>query len=530
MSTRNKTICLALLLSVWALLHIPVLNYGTQKVPITKAYIGDEQYPINGSLRILSEKNMLGLRDGSSGQYGPVFSVIPMPAIAANYAALRYLDRAVSDAGQYREYLYFDYGQLLYFVRWISVLWAVLGLVGIWKILSSSFINPAKSIRLPILGTSLVATNYFYFMYSHQVRHWIFISVAVVWQLYFIFKTMTEDRWRNYAYASLLSVMAFGISYIAALFQLSWLPVLYLSYRKDRRDFWKKLAIISLVSAAGYSLMFIWNPGPLLRIAGIWGQLWGVSSGGDVKQASGFLPSLWPYLKIMAINQPLIVASMSVMIWVAIKNKLRPNNIALTSMAVPAMVILLLLSTGDYYQARYVFIQIIVLILSALVLFAAISRGDYPQKKPIVTFISFLLVGEVLLHVVHDVRWAQLMHQGPEENGLISEISERKAVVYMEDQGLLGGMHTSSSLMSYFNDCAPSWVLLKKIAALKPPADSRPLDVVYSCHGKDDGSKRTAKYQIVPTGYSIPDEFFQRSMYRLWRAKDYRKKFVWKPI
>jgi hypothetical protein len=273
-TVRKCWIYIALCAFVWFGLHVPSLEYGARDVPLYITYIGDEQVPVNGALHVLKEQNLLALRDANKAYYGPLMVMLAVPGAVFDFARAA-LFEGVSSALAYRNHVVWDWGGMLMFGRTLAIVVGFIGLYLMGRILLLSEINPRRHVVPVLLAVTLLATEYFYFHYTAQFRHWVFLTTILLAQLY-VFFLMRRDGFASLRYwiiQAALTITTFGISYLGVFFQAVWaLPVFgWLRQPHVHKTLLKRLVAYAVSLAVGAALIIWWHPNAFFRIIGIVG-------------------------------------------------------------------------------------------------------------------------------------------------------------------------------------------------------------------------------------------------------------------
>lgn len=499
--------------ALWAGLHYWIVDYGTEGVPLTRAYVGDEQAPLSGALHMAQAKSLLAMKGRDSDYYGPVFSLLVTPAVA-----LDYLDRMksglVKTAEDYKLSYTLDWGRALFKARWISVIFGFLGLVALWFLLNDEIINPQRKKIIPLLGTALMATNFYYFLYSGWLRHWIYLTVFLIIQFLCLVKIKQQSKKIYWLGFLLVSLMGFGISMQSALiYQIMWLPLLLSWVRSSNKAELKKFVIFILLYVLGLALIILWNPTPYFR-------LWAYSEVPNTHLATNPLPILVYYLGVIAFNQPFVTSSFLIGLLIAWREKLYKVE-WFWIMVLPALAHLALFPFLFHAEPRYIMpvIAIVILLATCILMRVALARLGLVM--------AILMVLEITFQSIMDFRWSWLAKAGPEEKIAINYIRS------VEDTGkvlvaahILGTSHSKDSYLRFVNVCIGKNPadLFKYLTTLDPPTQPKPLEADYVCGDKNSGQKSVQDYDhvIYPVGYELASNFFEERTIRLWFSGELR--------
>lgn len=483
-STRLNAILLTLLAVVWTVLHVPGVLYGTQNTPLHISYVGDEQSPVNGALHMLNERSILGLQNVPTLYYGPVFAVIATPAVVADFIVAVTSD-GVRTAQAYRDRVIWDWGGIVIWARITVVLASILGFYFMYKVLMTHTCNPSQSSILALSGTTLVALNYYYFQYSHFFKHWIFVLVILLIQVYLtilLFETDGKNisHWISHG---VLGVAGFGISYISMLFYVAFIPTAICLWRIGEDARTRLVKYVLLVSAGGLAVI-LWHPHAFIRYLGFLGV--GQSTGGlgDTQSPLGTGESSWAYYAVEIIwNHLPVLLALTILIITLRKTKtLRLTTWAwiLGSMAV---INLFLFAPSEHHEGRYMLPTIVMTLLVTAVLLMQYFCS--PHRSRWVTWsVVTLLVIYGIYHIAHVGRWVYVYAQGPAEKNMIEEVlalqrSTDKPVALVQSY-IAGHVHTREAYRAYIEKRGREDVnLYKAIMGTSLPEDVEPLDVRY---------------------------------------------------
>ncbi len=502
----------------WSAVHWWVVSYGTQDVPLTKAYVGDEQSPLIGALHMAKEKSPFGLRNNSSVYYGPIFSVVVFPAVVLDYAS-GVLAGSVHSASDYQRLFVINWGPALFKARWMSVLVGFLGLCGLWLLLKQ-FAGQTKRWWL-WLGVLVLATNFYYFLYSGWLRHWVYITAALIFQLYFLVKIKEQGKTRYWVGMALASIFSFGISYISLLYQAMWLPVLIAWWREKRKADLKHFGWFILGLAILVGLVVFWNPSPYIR-------LWSFMGTESYGLGTSILPSAWYYLGILLFNQPFLILAFLVAMFCSLRLKLYKTYWFWSILAV-ALVHFLFFSMSPHSEPRYILPLMVCLL--GLTMVVAIKLNQDATYKNFVGLIAVLLVLEIVFQASHDVKYSQLAASGPEERQLIAymqSLPENKTILY-EGNRLLGVLQDKTSFRDYVDVCLGTvYNLHAYLLGVDLPQNPKPLHLDYLCQEKTTGKMPLEKYdyRFEPNGYELSSNFFEERIIRLWFADQERQRYL----
>jgi hypothetical protein len=528
----------ACLFAGWTLVHTPAIFYGTENLPLHMSYIGDEQSPVNGALHILADKSLLALRDLNTVYYGPVFSLIALPAVLLDFM-VRLITGAVSSIADYTNFILWNWGGIVIFARLFAVAAGFLGLVGLFKLLSTKTFNPFKSSFLPIMGTVVLATNFFYFEYASFFKHWIFICTLLLWQLYYAVKIFEDDgpTKRYWVYEAVLAGASFGVSYLSLVFQIIWAPLIFSWWKTKNNAQLKKFFMFIVWLLVMMALIVWWHPHAFERILGL--------TGGDIAntdttaftaeaQAAGF-SYVYYGLILLKNNLPLIVAL--IVLAIASFNRKIYKNTFLWVMLLPLFVYATIFGTFSHHESRYVLPVLIFLI--TLVFFLAGQIGDVLRTNRIIRIeIASLLVFYLAFNVAHLGKWLSIMHEGPQEqvaikNILALEKETPNGKTLFKGYYLLGHVHTREAYRDYAERFKKSgYNLYQAIDAGTPPVGVPQLRTYYSRPDEPMPKKALSQYAHIIYRYepkleqNLDPDFMEVDLTRLWFYKDFADRYT----
>ncbi len=468
------------LLTIWLLVHLPAIYFGTHQLPFHSSYVGDEQSPVTGALQIVQTKNPLAIYDLPSLYYGPLFAVAAIPAVVGDFV-LEGIEQKTFSPEWYKNHVLYDWGGILWKTRIIALLVGYLGLVALYKIVTTRTVNPVRSEILALTGVMLLATNFYYFEYSSFFRHWVFIMVPVLWQFYFLIRMheYPERTNRYFVYQALLAATAFGISYLSLLSQIIFLPLAIRYLRtfdaKLRNGFFVYSAV--LVSVCG--VLAAWHPYEVIRYFSIFTsdilRTSGASeysvSGGDTSWSFGY------YSELLFTNHFFLFLALGILLWSA---RTLPSALRslLVSCGLLAGLYFALVGTHSIHVSRYMLPVIMMLIVAVAILLVNL----YPKLRQVQRWLLWLVLGSyVVYHVISVCFWLLMTSAGPFEQTDIARILQEQneypeTRMLTNSPRLLGWPHTvgsyqqfaevydlseRSQFQGYFNSISPSVPLLK---------------------------------------------------------------------
>lgn len=537
--TRTKiTVLVVLLLVVWIAVHIPAIFYGTENLPLHMSYIGDEQSPINGALHILQDKNLLALRDLNTVYYGPVFSLITLPAIFFDFT-IQFATGAISSVTDYKNYILWNWGGIVIFARMTAVIVGFIGLIGLYKLLNTNTFNPLRYQLLPIVGVIVLATNFFYFEYASFFKHWIFICTILLWQLYYAVKIFEGDGnlKRYWVYEGAIIGASFGISYLSLVFQVMWVPLLVHWWNGRNFAQLKQFSFFMAGALLVMTLIVMWHPHAFERILGL--------TSGDIAnadtsalsteiQAKGF--SFVYYSSILLNNNLPIIVALAVLAFFS-RGRRFFESAVLWVVLLPLFLYIAIFWTLSHHESRYILPVLILVIVSLFFLVGQL--GDILRTNRILraTLVS-LLVFYLAFNIVHLGKWLSIMDEGPQEQVAI------KNIIALEEETpsgktlfrgyyLLGHVHTKEAYRDYAERFHKSgFNLYQAIDAGTPPKGVQQLRTYYSRPDEPLPKKALSQYAHIVYRYEpkleqkLDPDFMEVDLTRLWFYKDFADRYT----
>lgn len=509
---------------VWGLLHVPSVFYGTENLPLHQSYVGDEQSPVNGALHVLQKKSLLGLRNLQTLYYGPVFATIALPAVIADFG-LKRISGAVKSGEEYKNYILFDWGGIVWKARSISVLAGFLGLVGLLCILLTKTINPSHNAKLAVFGTSLLAVNFYYFEYSSFFKHWIFLITALIWQLYLLIRIHENpNRARMYfVYQGVIAGLSFGVSYLALVSQVIFIPSLFLWIKKKQKDILRSFLWFVGVASVIIIICILWHPRSIIRILGlVSGDIFGLGTSQFSSEDTGTGFSFFYYGKLIVLNHIALLGAFATLLfykWKDIKTEYLFWTIIITG-----GVFYVLFGMMSHHEGRYVLPVIVSLVMVTAYLFVG-RFGELQQIGKIIA-VAFLIF-YISFHGIHVAKWIYVYAQGPVEHGIIETIlqlqTEEEPVGVIQSY-LIGHVHTKSAYQAYITKRGREDTnLYKAIMEADLPENIQPINVryVFSSEFAEDASTIDDFKHVIllfePRGVEINQfDYVDESMVRLW--------------
>jgi hypothetical protein len=442
-------------LLVWAGIHVPAIFYGTHNLPLHQSYIGDEQSPVNGALHILESKSPLGLRNLPTVYYGPIFSVIALPGIVIDLGT-KWLTGAIHSAADYKNYILWDWGGIVWKERLLSVIVGFLGLLAFYKLLMTETVNPGRGRTFAIVGVLILAFNFYFFEYTSFFRHWIYVVSALLAQMYFLVRII-EDRThkrRYYIWQGILFIGTFGISYLPVLSQIIFLPALIVWLKQRDKEMLRAFGLYVLCLIIPILLLIWWHPRAFLRLIHLTGgDLTGLGSGGWTSEPTipGF--SFGYYLKIIVTNHISLLLVWIMLLLVAIRNKDYKNYLFWMPISA-AIFYFVVFGLFGHHESRYILPALVSMIVSVAILLVRYFT-NLPRALKILTVIFLAIY--FIYHLTTIFYWSKLMQAGPKEQQAIA-----RALAYQSEHPnskqlfiawyLLGYPHTKIAYEDYLNN------------------------------------------------------------------------------
>jgi hypothetical protein len=531
---------------LWTGVHIPAILYGTADTPLHVSYwSADEQSPINGALHILQEKSLLGLKNQNTLYYGPIIAVFAVPAVLADYS-IQFLTGHVSGPDAYKNYVVWDWGGILAWARVIATLAGYSALIAVFLLFRTVTINPAHTPWVPYVVASILGSSYLFFEYAGFFRHWIFIVALLLWQLYvavLIFESLGSCK-RLWAIQAVLTTLAFGISYLALVYEVFWLPLIYRWVRTRNRTRYREFVWYMFWSLAGMALMVWWHPYAFIRILGLVGIIEpiAISAALDLAvradKATSFLfyvrvvcLSLFPLLVLFGVlavflKRRLVEAGQGVLVWVLL---------------LPAVANYVVFGDAPLHVVRYAFptVVLLMLLICVVVSHAVSVLGTHHAAIRVAKGLIGLFI---VLNIVQLVGWERMVAAGPAERRIILpqllawQTEQPDARTLMVKGWPIGYVHTHAAYQDYIDSYnKASYDLWKYILIIDPPAGVTPINVYYEHAPYVVTLEDQARYDHIvvhhppATGPSIavesPEDEFDYSPWHVWQYARYQEHY-----
>lgn len=504
----------------WFLMHIPALMYGTNDVPLHRAYIGDEGSPVNGALHILQNKSLLAVHNLETLYYGPLFAVIAVPAVTGDFVE-KYVVNGIRSAEGYKNYIIYDWGGIVWKTRLLALLAGFLGLLALYKLLMTKIVNPKQQRLLAIIGVSMLALNFYYFEYASFFRHWIFVLAALLWQIYFLVRLREnpEKKLIYYIIHVLLAGFAFGVSYLSVFSQVIFIPLLYTWIKnKDYKEI-KKFLLYVLGLGTIYILIAVWHPYALVRIFGIVGNNilgGGVNEHVITEAPAGF--SFWYYSQIILFNHSALTGALILMV-----SKLRTvrfeNKNLLWAVALVGIVFYLVLGLFSLHESRYALPMIVMLVVFSSLVFVYVSEYLSPIRR---TAVYVLLGSYFLFHVVTIGIWNGILLEDHPERAAITEAVEYQRrnpdskQLILGNSGMLGWPHSKEATEAYITNFKLAELnLFQAYLTTAPPDNFEQLKLYYE---QTETDLRVGEYdRVILKMNTMPQvDYHEVNLVRYW--------------
>lgn len=519
----------------WFALHLPLVFYGTEQLPLHQSYIGDEQAPVNGALHILKDKSLLAFRNRSTVYYGPIFSVLALPGVMADFAS-KFITGQIGSADDYKNLILFDWGGMVWKLRLLALMFSFVGMVFLAKLLLTKTFNPTQKLLPVYLGTLLLFCNFSYFEYAAFFKHWAFIVPALIIQVYLLVRLVETDYKNKYwIWSLILFIFGFSISYVSALFQIMWLPLLW-QWLKEKNTKQLKNFTWYLVSIV-LSVIFIvaWHPHAFNRLFGIVGSdIVGTSSAAYTaeKQVTGL--SFGYYASIILNNYLSLVLLWLLLVGYLSKSIKLHREWWVWSSGLPAVLFVGIFGFISHHESRYL-LPFIILLVVQVALLMALYFGSVRRHQLITITIMGLVIFTMMFNFIHLFKFAAIYGKGPDEKQTIARLLQEQKPgdrILIVDSYLLGHPHTKEAYIDYVAATNKADVnLYKEIIAADFPTNLTPLNTYYVTEVDfTKNYKLITEYDRVVVYYQPRKEnnrfdFFDENILRLWYYDDYMPKY-----
>lgn len=529
---KKNWIIVSIAFIVWLCLHIPVIFYGTQSLPLHQSYISaDEQSPINGGLHILKDKNIFALRNLTTVYYGPVFSIIALPPIITDYVA-KLIKGDIHSSDDYKSYILWDWGGILWKSRVIAVATGFIGLLFLYLILMTKTANRDANRYLAFIGVLLLASNFYYFEYASLFKHWIFVVVSMLGQIYVLIRMYEEKDvpYRYYIYHLVFFITTFGISYVTALSQVMFIPLVIDWMRTKNWVQCKKFIFYILATLILIASMIAWSPRSFIRIVGL---VSGDIANTDTSQFSSEIQSSglsFSYYTDMIVRNhiPLMLLIPILSFYVYRKKMYRKRELSI--LIALASTFFIIFGIISHHETRYILPVIVSIIVTYSIILIDIEKD---LSKSMRTIVCILLLSYVIFHAIHIVKWISIYSHGPVEENFVQDIldNERNKKVLIIDSYILGHAHTQEAYTAYMKETNKENInLYKEILKSQIPYNTVPINVYYktSTNVNLDQIKEYSRVvlRIKPWQENTQLDFYDQDLLRLWNYNDFSERFI----
>lgn len=451
-SNSQLTYGMYALMVVWLLMHIPGLMYGSGSVPLV-GYVGDEQVSVTSVFHVIQERSLLAFRNEEMQYYGPLFVIIDMPGVVADFA-WRYVTGVVDSAESYKAFMIWDWGGIVKGIRLTAIFSMLLGLFVTYRLAATTTLNPSGSKYVPHLVTVLIGVNYYYFEYSNFATHWAYVLPLLLLQLYSLFRIqetngMVKKYWIIHAFAS---VVSFGVSYMGMIFMVMWVPALYQMWRTKNGALFKGFLYCVGGIVLGYALIIWWHPYAFVRYLSFLGIGEALHNQGDAQNPFALgQTSLWYYSVLIVLNNlglVLAILVLTVRLW---KIKIAQSPIVWTIL-LPGIVNFFMFALSAHHEGRYMLPTILMLIVLCGYFVSKYLAHPSTRTRSTSIVIGVLLTWYVLFSLVHIGLWMHIFSQGPvEQEGIQKalELGQSGAPVLMINSYIMGYPHTTESYRAF---------------------------------------------------------------------------------
>ena len=507
------------LLGVWILLHIPLIFFGSNNLPLHSAYIGDEQSPVNGALHVLNDLSLFSLHNLETLYYGPIFAVLAIPGVLMD-ALIFFVTKGSVNPQSYQMHLLYDWGGITVWVRGIALIFSYLGIVALFKILSTKIVNPQQSKKLAILGVIILASNFYFFSYGGMFKHWVFIITPFLWQIYILILQNEEGEYKakyNLQQA-LLGVFAFGVSHISILSQALLVPYFFrcLSKRKSLSNFFAHYLIPYVT---GSLLVIWWHPFAFFRYFKMFSGGVAKIHSEDFALLSTVVPvnAFWYYAEVLLFNHICIIISLFILLIISIRKLSSTLYQLVIGVTLVGLLYMILFSNFDIVVARYALFPIV----SMIVVFAVLALSQWTELSKVTKyFISGFILLQVIYHVTSIIGWSNYLNQGPADREIVAEIvaisKKSDKNIYIKGENLFGWPHSTSSLAAFAALTSRTDNSLYKAYSTSKPPKTELLNVTY-LGNKNEAPEGFVVECIDPiaSGVLEPD-YPEGRLYRFW--------------
>jgi hypothetical protein len=445
------------LVVLWFVIHIPIVQYGTEPIPIYSGYVGDEQGPINGALHILKEQSLLALRTAHNTQYGPLMSVIAVPPVLADFAHYT-ITTGVFDADSYKSAVIWNWTGILLNGRVIALYVGIAALLALYLISFRTVSEHPYRKWLALIPPILLALNFHFFEYATYFRHWIFVIALLLWQVYFFLRIRAHagKDVAAWVYSTILVIASFGISYFGIFFQILWIPTVIDWIRKRNGYALRMSAAYASCVAAGAAVIIAWVPGPFLRAVGIgWGDIVQTDITEHVAEEYGNAFSFTYYTEVVGVNNIALLLALCIIVAALFRSRAVFDRIGFGSIGIAAVAYFVFFSLQSHHEPRYILPTTVLLIALAGIAFVIAEAQNVLASRFTRSLVTGLICFQVIFHGIHIVRMLHVLSPGPAELSMlrvlipILETADRDVRVLALRDNLLAYPHTPEAYAGY---------------------------------------------------------------------------------
>jgi hypothetical protein len=456
-----------------------------------------------------------------------VFAVIALPAVITDFA-VQFVTGSIHSALDYKEHILWNWGGIIQYARMLAVLAGACGIYFVYRLSQMQWFNPNGKPYVTWISVGLIATNFYYFEYSHFFKHWIFIVALLLAQLYVIGRISDEEVSRRrkgwWITHAIIIAISFGISYTSLLFHIVWGGLLvqwmiHKNYRMVKEWFMSMLLALGLML-----IIFWWHPYALLRMF----------RGGATIPFGGVEVLGFSYFgKLVLLNHVGIwIAAIVAAVTICRKNilqKIKHAYAVISGLLLVAVsqYIFLSVQPGLNREGRYMLPTIVCLLLLAAYILGIYFSQHREERKRITDWVIMAsIVFTVVFQLVGIARWVYVYAQGPAEQHMISDVQAYTAE-YPENKTLIvqyyiaGAPHTPEAYKDYMNRFGRSEVNLFKELLLSPvPEGTTPINAYYIRPDQfvvtDMDTYNHVVYLNVPRLEINQFDYFDEDITRLW--------------
>ncbi|MFH1077818.1 MAG: hypothetical protein V1745_00835, partial [Patescibacteria group bacterium] len=442
-------------------------------------------------------------------------SVMALPPVLAD-AGIKAVTAGVRSADAYRAAVTYDWGGVLYLARWIAVLIGLLGLVGTMRLLMHPSVNPSRRVWIAVVTAVILGTSFFYFKYSHEFRHWIFIVASLPWTAWFLLRADESESKKPWVALAALTLAGFGVSYISLLYQIMWFPFLVRWIRRHDRARLIRFGWYCGALLLGMAALVAWAPDPYLR-------LWRMSRTEGYRSTLSF-PGLWFYVKVIVLNHPFITAAYVLLVGYGLTFRRLYAATWFQAVCLAIAVHFTFFASSQGFVPRYSMPIVLFMILSVGGV-VAMEWDRIKAIRPFMVAIVGLTVAAFLFQSANDIQWMRLASAKPVEMKAaeyVRSLPQGTSVLFVGR--LLPAWHDSASFLAYASSCLPyESDLYPYMASLPAPDGQKPLSMTYWCKDAAPPAEVTDAYDVVirPEGEFMDSAYFEERIVRLWQWDTY---------